>query len=127
MIINLKKYGIGITSLLLLAASLVLFPNTRAAQASGNLTSYYVVTAVDANGVESNYSNEASCALTTSKHTCNLNWNPSTSVVAGYYLYKGSIKGGPYTKVFTTPLNALTYNDVYLLPNPPAGLVAVPQ
>ena len=36
------------------------------------------------------------------QHTVGLNWTPSSSIVAGYFVYRGSVSGGPYSK-----LNAL--------------------
>jgi hypothetical protein len=40
-----------------------------------------------------------------------LTWNASTSIVAGYNVYRGSVSGGPYTKLTPTITTALTYTD----------------
>ncbi len=40
-----------------------------------------------------------------------LTWDPSTSVVAGYYIYRGTLSGGPYTKLNATPVSLTTYID----------------
>jgi Abnormal spindle-like microcephaly-assoc'd, ASPM-SPD-2-Hydin len=44
-------------------------------------------------------------------HTIDLSWNPSTSAVVGYNIYRSSTSGGPYTKI-SSALNATTsYTD----------------
>ena len=35
----------------------------------------------------------------TTQHTVTLTWNASTSLVQGYYVYRGTISGGPYTRL----------------------------
>jgi hypothetical protein len=40
-----------------------------------------------------------------------LQWNASTSTVAGYNIYRGTASGGPYSKVNPAPIAALTYTD----------------
>ena len=46
----------------------------------------------------------------TTQHTVTLSWNASTSSVQGYYVYRGTISGGPYTRL--SPLAAgLSYVD----------------
>jgi fibronectin type 3 domain-containing protein len=45
------------------------------------------------------------------QHYVTLNWTASASVVAGYYIYRGTQTSGPYTKLNFTPVAALTYND----------------
>lgn len=46
-----------------------------------------------------------------SSHAVNLSWNPSTSVVVGYNVYRGTQSGGPYTKLNPSPVAATTYTD----------------
>ena len=46
-----------------------------------------------------------------SAHTISLSWDPSTSVVAGYNVYRCSQSGGPYTKLNPHPVTATTYTD----------------
>jgi hypothetical protein len=91
-------------------------------RAQSGVTVYYVATAVDPNGIESSYSNEASCAYTQALHHCLLAWVASTSTVNGYNVYKSFTKGGPYTKVNSALITTLSYTDVYVFPSPPTGL-----
>jgi hypothetical protein len=53
---------------------------------------------------------------TTSSHSATLNWTASTSTnVVGYYIYRGTQTGGPYTKVNSTAVAATTYTDSNVL------------
>jgi hypothetical protein len=45
------------------------------------------------------------------QHSVNLNWNPSTSQVTGYNVYRGSAAGGPYAKLNSTPDPSTAYTD----------------
>jgi hypothetical protein len=46
----------------------------------------------------------------TTQHSVTLSWNASTSSVQGYYVYRGTASGGPYTRL--SPLeSALSYVD----------------
>jgi hypothetical protein len=45
------------------------------------------------------------------QHSVALSWNASTSTVAGYNVYRGSISGGPYTKVNTALDGVTSYID----------------
>jgi len=40
-----------------------------------------------------------------------LTWNPSTSVVAGYNVYRSQVSGGPYTKLDSSIVAADAYTD----------------
>lgn len=40
-----------------------------------------------------------------------LSWNPSSSVVIGYNLYRGTQSGGPYAKQNSSVLSGTTYSD----------------
>jgi Abnormal spindle-like microcephaly-assoc'd, ASPM-SPD-2-Hydin len=44
-------------------------------------------------------------------HSTTLSWAASTSVVVGYNVYRASVSGGPYTKLNTSLVSALTYAD----------------
>lgn len=44
-------------------------------------------------------------------HSVSLSWNASTSVVAGYNIYRGTQSGGPYTLVNTSLQPGTTYSD----------------
>ena len=48
---------------------------------------------------------------TTSSHSVSLTWNPSTSTVAGYNLYRGTQSGGPYSRMNSTLLSSTSYDD----------------
>lgn len=48
---------------------------------------------------------------TTSTHSVSLTWNPSTSTVAGYNLYRGTQSGGPYSRMNSSLLSATSYDD----------------
>jgi fibronectin type 3 domain-containing protein len=47
----------------------------------------------------------------TSLHNVSLTWNPSTSTVAGYNLYRGTQSGGPYSRMNSTLLSSTSYDD----------------
>jgi Abnormal spindle-like microcephaly-assoc'd, ASPM-SPD-2-Hydin/HYDIN/CFA65/VesB-like, Ig-like domain len=55
----------------------------------------------------------ASSASSTStvKHSVALNWSPSGSAVTGYFVYRGTISGGPYSKLFASADTAPSYKD----------------
>jgi Abnormal spindle-like microcephaly-assoc'd, ASPM-SPD-2-Hydin len=44
-------------------------------------------------------------------HSVSLTWNASTSTVVGYNVYRGSVSGGPYTLLTSTPNGSLSYTD----------------
>jgi len=45
-------------------------------------------------------------------HSVTLTWNASTSTnVTGYNTYRGTVSGGPYTRLNAQPVAALTYQD----------------
>lgn len=44
-------------------------------------------------------------------HSVALTWNASTSTVVGYNVYRGTTSGGPYTKLNSSPVGALTFTD----------------
>jgi len=47
----------------------------------------------------------------TVQHSVAVNWAASTSVVTGYNVYRGTLSGGPYSKINTTLITGLTYTD----------------
>lgn len=47
----------------------------------------------------------------TSSHSVSLTWNPSTSTVAGYNLYRGTQSGGPYSRMNSALLSSTSYDD----------------
>jgi len=46
-----------------------------------------------------------------SKHSVALTWSPSASAVLGYFVYRGTISGGPYSKLFASADTASSYKD----------------
>jgi len=40
-----------------------------------------------------------------------LSWSASTSTVAGYNVYRGTVSGGPYTKINSSLITTLDYTD----------------
>jgi hypothetical protein len=50
--------------------------------------------------------------VTGNPHSVTLNWVASTSTnVVGYKVYRGTVAGGPYTLLTTTPVVGVTYTD----------------
>jgi hypothetical protein len=47
----------------------------------------------------------------TVQHSVAVNWTASTSTVAGYNVYRGTLSGGPYSKINSTLITGLTYTD----------------
>lgn len=45
------------------------------------------------------------------QHTVDLSWGASTSPVLGYYTYRGTQSGGPYSRLNSTPQPATSYSD----------------
>ncbi len=44
-------------------------------------------------------------------HSVNLNWKASTSVVAGYNVYRAEECEGPFTKLNSSPIRTTNYTD----------------
>jgi hypothetical protein len=77
-------------------------------------------TAVTVNGSISIVSNAAGSPATVSllgtgvapvQHSVALTWNASTSTVSGYNVYRGTVSGGPYTKINPSLVAVLNYTD----------------
>jgi hypothetical protein len=49
--------------------------------------------------------------LSAAQHSVSLSWNPSTSQVMGYNVYRSSTSGGPYAKLNSTPDGNTTFMD----------------
>ncbi len=50
----------------------------------------------------------------TASHSVVLSWSPSTSDVIGYFVYRSSVSGGPYTKVTAAVDPAPSFTDTNL-------------
>ena len=44
-------------------------------------------------------------------HSATTSWSASTSVVSGYNVYRGTVSGGPYTKLNSSLVTVTTYKD----------------
>ena len=51
----------------------------------------------------------------TTQHTATASWTASASVVSGYNIYRGTVSGGPYTKLNGSLVTLLTYIDATVL------------
>jgi fibronectin type 3 domain-containing protein len=49
--------------------------------------------------------------LQASTHSVSLTWDPSTSTVIGYYVYRGIAGSGAYAKINTTPVASTQFTD----------------
>jgi hypothetical protein len=50
-------------------------------------------------------------AVPLTTHSAIASWTASTSVVSGYNVYRGTVSGGPYTKLNSSLIALLTYTD----------------
>lgn len=84
----------------------VTFTPAAAGSSSGSIS--FISNASDAS-LKQTFS--GSGTQTTSPHTVSLTWDPSTSTVAGYNLYRGTQSGGPYSRMNSTLLSGTSYDD----------------
>ena len=49
-------------------------------------------------------------------HAASLMWNPSTSLVFGYYAYRAPSQYGPYTRLNSIPVTTTQLTDLTVLP-----------
>jgi centrosomal CEP192-like protein/HYDIN/CFA65/VesB family protein/ASPM-SPD-2-Hydin domain-containing protein len=103
------------------AVSGLIFPLTIAA---GGSTSFKVTFTPQASGTASgkvSFANSASASpmvesfsgtgLVAAAHSVDLSWNPSTSAVVGYNIYRSSQSGGPYARINSNLNAGTTYTD----------------
>ena len=93
----------------------------------------YAVTAVDNLGLESVYSNAVCTTFAQGKHIAALTWTASVpnaatqETIVGYNINRGSVATGPFTKVNTSLVTAVTYSDTFVPPSAPSGLAVSQQ
>lgn len=91
------------------AAQSVPFTVTFAPQAAGSALGSIVF---DSNAANSPATETlAGDGTQASQHTVALSWNPSTSQVVGYNVYRGSASGGPYARLTTAADANTAYTD----------------
>ena len=101
----------------------ITMPMTLAAGASTSFSVQFAPTAAGSDSgsvtVTSNTPNSPTMVATSGtgtaavQHSVSLSWVASTSsTVVGYNIYRGSVSGGPYTVLNSTPNASLTYTDM---------------
>ena len=99
----------GLTLPLTLAAGqsvpfTVTFAPTTTGTASANISFF--------SGNSTSVLETASGSGATIQHTVDLSWNTSTSTsISGFNVYRGTINGGPYTKINSALVPAVSYGD----------------
>lgn len=86
----------------------VTFAPTTAGSTPGTIT--FSSDATDASLV-ANLTGTGTSTGGTTQHSVTLSWTPSTSSVAGYNIYRGTVSGGPYTLMNTSLDTATVYTD----------------
>jgi len=99
----------------------ITFPVTVAAGKSANYTVTFTPPAAGTSSGTISFVSNASDSPTGQSFTGNgtssgqqsvaLSWNPSTSTVTGYNIYRGTQTGGPYTKLNSALLSGTSYTD----------------
>ena len=69
------------------------------------------VTVTAQSASNSTSSANAAVTITPTVHIVDLSWTASTSVVAGYNIYRGTVSGGPYTRINASLEPATLYTD----------------
>jgi len=121
----MRRFAFLFSAVLFLAVAV--FP--WAAKAQATPTFFYVGTTVDANGLESVFSGQVTATLTQGKKNAVLTWTAATvptggAAIAGYNIYRGTVSGGPFAKINTALVTAVTYTDSFIPPNALSGLTA---
>jgi hypothetical protein len=76
------------------------FSPTAAGSATGNVSL-----------VSNDPNSPTNMALSGTSHWVSLAWTASTSTVVGYYVYRGTQSGGPYTQLNSSPIATTTFDD----------------
>jgi fibronectin type 3 domain-containing protein len=79
-------------------------------KAAGSVTGTLTITSNAANS-PLNISLSGSGAAAAANHTVALSWERSSSTVTGYFVYRGTKSGGPYTQLNSTPEASPAYSD----------------
>lgn len=103
------------------AVSGITFPTTVSAGQSVNFTVTFTPQIAGASSGSISFASDASNSPNTetlngtgtqlTQHTVNLSWDPSTSPVIGYNVYRGTNSGGPYAKLTSSPQPGTNYAD----------------
>jgi len=89
------------------------FNVTFAPATSGSLTGTATVVSNATNSPTTIGLSGSGAALAT--HSVNLSWSAGTSSVVGFYVYRGTQAGGPYTRLNSSLETAMTYLDANVL------------
>ena len=99
------------------AASVILDPNQSQSytvnfdpKAAGGLTGTLTITSNAANS-PLNIALSGTGVTAASQHTVALTWEPSSSSVTGYFVYRGSKSSGPFTQLNSSPESSPSYSD----------------
>jgi len=85
--------------------------------AGGNVTGSVTVTS-NATNSPTTIALSGTGVVSTS-YSVELSWSPSVSSgVTGYNVYRGTVSGGPYSKIDLTPVSGLTYTDTNVQAGP---------
>jgi hypothetical protein len=105
------EFGVsGLTLPLNLAAGQsASFSLTFTPQASGAASGTITLTTNATNGPFA--ASVSGTGLAAPQHSVTLAWAASTSTVAGYNVYRGTVSGGPYTAITTSPDASPAYTD----------------
>ena len=87
----------------------VIFAPTTAGSTPGSVT--YASNASNSSLEESFTGTGTSGSTGNTQHNVTLSWSPSSSPVAGYNVYRGTVSGGPYTKINPSLETATVYTD----------------
>ncbi len=113
--LNISGPGFGINGT---SAPLVVSPGqtmsvavTFTPQAAGPVTGALQVVSNAANSPQSTTLSGSGVTVTPVQHFVDLQWNASTSNVAGYNVYRGTQTGGPYARVNSAVITGLAFTD----------------
>lgn len=115
--VSVSGTGFGVTGL---ASGLTLSPGqqvnfqiTFRPTAAGNVSGNLSVKSSNASALTMALAGtgEAASNPGTKPHSVSLNWNPSSSDVSGYRIYRGTSSGGPYTRISSSLIGGTEYTD----------------